>query len=193
MGNSISDVQLKTLNALRCVRLSEDDGNIRDVEFFINSRNPYLEDVLKGDAFEEDMKGSNAFYVVKSPEDLILCYFSLKSGLLYNKHGDLEMLQSKKKLKLLLNERDALNQTDSRLKEDIQNAIEETKEKLKRWMELDADDEVHKRVAKTFPAVEIAHFCINQNAKDYWKKLDLGEKNRIGVTIFWHFIVPHST
>lgn len=190
MQFSITESQLQSLNSLHCQRLSSDENNLREVECFSNAKSQILEDIIKSCAYESDEKGDFAYYLVKSPDGTILCYFSLKTGLLFNKHGDLEILQTKKKLKLLLNKRNELNDAESKLKEDINKEITTIKDTLKEWMELDAQDEIHKRVAQTFSGIEIAHFCVNDNAKNYWDSLHLGDKNPIGVSIFWHFIVP---
>lgn len=48
------------------------------------------------------------------------------------------------------------------------------------------------RVHKTMPGVELAQFCSNDEAKDYWKlhKNKLKIDHYMGEVLFWHFIVP---
>lgn len=45
-----------------------------------------------------------------------------------------------------------------------------------------------KNVGKTFPAIEIVHFCANEDHRDLWKAFGFDQK--IGVVVFWQFIVP---
>ena len=82
----------------------------------------------------------------------ILAYFSLKCGLLFDKHGDLEIIDSKKKLSQLLSKRKLLTGNESlasELKTDLDKEILSIKEKLRHWIEIDENDSIHKRVAHT--------------------------------------------
>ena len=44
------------------------------------------------------------------------------------------------------------------------------------------------RVVETFSAVELAHFCTNDNAQREWKSFSI--KHPLGEVMFWNFIVP---
>lgn len=44
------------------------------------------------------------------------------------------------------------------------------------------------RTKKTFPAVELVHFCAHAPAQEKWKSLNMGRS--LGRTMFWHFIEP---
>lgn len=191
--HKITDIQKEKLSALTCQRLSSDPNNLREVEAFYNALNETLVDTLKGEAYEEDEQKGTAYYVVKEPTGKILCFFSLKAGLLFDKHGDLEILQSKKALNLLIKKKQKLGHSSpdiALLRADLEQEIDGIKNRLKRWIELDVEDEKHKRVGKTFSGIEIVHFCINKDAQEEWEKLGFGEKNRIGLTIFWTKIIP---
>lgn len=47
-----------------------------------------------------------------------------------------------------------------------------------------------KNVGKTFPGIEIVHFCANDDelCKNKWHDYHFDQK--IGAVVFWHFIVP---
>lgn len=189
----ITDSQLKTLNSLVCERLSHNDDNLRKVDDFKNSKNDSLVETLQGCAFEDDIKGDYAFYVIKSATGMILAYFSLKCGLLFDKIGDFEILDSKKKLLHLIEKRKLLidNPEDSdRLKSSLDAEITRLKRELKQWAEIEEQDSIHKRVAKTHSGIELCHFCINEFALDYWEGLGFGDNIRMGTCIFWFFIAP---
>ena len=44
------------------------------------------------------------------------------------------------------------------------------------------------RVSKTYPGIELVHFCTNDNAKAVWKSYGLGHS--LGEVVFWKKIVP---
>lgn len=81
----ITAEQKAVLKSFHCIRLSKaDDIDIlRLVDNFSNSRNENLENYIKNEAFEQDSSGNVACYVVIDDENDILCYFALKSGLLF--------------------------------------------------------------------------------------------------------------
>ena len=107
-SHRITPQQREILEGLTCERLSSNDCNLREVEDFHNPLNEILVGTIQGEAFEEDEKKGIAYYLVKDEEGRILCYFSLKAGLLFDKHGDLEILQSKKALNILVKKKQAL-------------------------------------------------------------------------------------
>ena len=44
------------------------------------------------------------------------------------------------------------------------------------------------KVGETFSGVEIVQFCSNEDCSKYWEQY--GMKQKFGVVVFWHFIVP---
>jgi len=194
MANPISNAQTEYLRNLICERLSSNPDNLRNVEYFSNWRNEHLVDTIQNEANEQDETGDIAFYVVrdpKHPED-ILCYFSLKAGILFDKIGELELLEAKKKLHYLINRKKKINPTDELelIAKDIDNEIYKLKAFLRRSFEINKEDDEHKRVAKTYSAIELTHFCVNEKARDIWDNRLMGERNRIGLTVFWSKLVP---
>lgn len=194
MANPISQVQIDYIDSLICERLSENSDNLRNVDYFDNFRNPHLVTTLQNEAYEQDEAGEVAFYVVREPNnpDVILCYFSLKTGILFDKIGELEILEAKKKLNLLVKKKKSLNPSADLdlLGKDIDNQISEIKSFLKKNFEIDKNDDEHKRVAKTYSAIELTHFCVNDKAREIWDSILMGERNRIGIIVFWSKIVP---
>ena len=148
----ITEQQLNWLDGLSCVRLKSDDTHLREVENFVSCKNSGLQEMIQGNAFKEDEKGNTAFYIIKSRCGEILAYFSLKCGLLFDKHGDLEIIDSKKKLSQLLSKRKLLTGNEalaSELKTELDREILSLKEQLRQWIEIDENDSIHKRVAHT--------------------------------------------
>lgn len=77
----ISKDQLDILNSFSVTRLKDDYSLFRDVNAFENLENENLVDYLVGDAFEDDTENRCACYVVRDGDGEILCYFSIKCGL----------------------------------------------------------------------------------------------------------------
>lgn len=67
--------QQAIIDSLRCERLSSDQNNLRSVGSFYNRRNNSLADILQNEAYEEDIDGSIAYYVVKNAQGDILFFF----------------------------------------------------------------------------------------------------------------------
>ncbi len=58
----ITEEQQKTLDSLRCERLSSNDNNLRSVDEFVNYRNDSIANVLRNEAYEEDEQGRVAYF-----------------------------------------------------------------------------------------------------------------------------------
>lgn len=96
--------QRALLDSFKIERLNDRDEILRIVEAFSNPDNENLVEYLKGDSFKDDECGREACYVISDKEDKLLCYFSLKSGILYSEYEELELLQKHHIKKLQLNE-----------------------------------------------------------------------------------------
>lgn len=189
----ITSLQKQTLKSLECLRINSDEKILRDIDNFDNFKNSALVERIQGPAFDEDASGETAYYIIRSADGEIFAYFSIKCGLLFDKHGDLEIIDSKKKLGVLLQKRKLLSDNQDlrkNIKESLDNEIALIKDSLKRWIQIDENDAVHKRVAKTYSGIEICHFCVNDNSREAWNKLGFSDRNRQGVTLFWNNIVP---
>lgn len=187
----ITSDQLAILNSLSITRLKEDESLLRDVCAFENPKNENLVEYLVGDAFDDDDKNRCACYVVRDGDGEILCYFSIKCGLLYSEFEELKKFENFKNHKIKLMELE--QRSDDSL---VREYIEEIKEKLK-----EAKDDIerllgkfdsmppNKQVAKSFPSVELTHFCVNEAYRKKWQTYGFSARNRIGSTMFWHVIV----
>ena len=192
------------LQSLSCERLSSNDDNLRLVDDFFNRRNDGIAQTLRNEAYEEDEEGSTAYYVVKHDSGQILFFFSLKCGMLYDQFLDT------RQLKLISDLTNYLNQISSAadLTDDDKHLIELMREKLrtrkgitkaeierlpKKGSSLfeDLENEFNEsitRVGQTFSAVELVHFCFNDQAEELWSGMECPQS--LGTVVFWNFTVP---
>lgn len=201
----ITEEQLALINTLRCERLSSDEKNLRAIETFYNSRNDNLVDPLRNEAFEEDENGKVAYYLVKDENGEILFYFSLKCGLLYDHYiNEKKLQQVKDMLKYLWKLRQDSDTTDDE-KQNIDLVFEKLRsrkgftksdiEKIKKGQDNQFFDTIEKefshgmkRVGETFAGIELVQFCANDKCRHIWE--NFGLKQKLGVVLFWHFVVP---
>ena len=201
----IKDEQLAIINSLRCERLSSDEQNLRDIDTFSNWRNDNLVTPLRNEAYEEDENNEVAYYLVKHESGKILFYFSLKCGLLYDHYMDDEKLKLVKSIISYLWELKKDTTTSEEDKQNIDLIFEKLRsrkgfskvdlDKIKKKNGNQAIDTIEKdfeqgmtRVGATFAGIELVQFCANDECRDLWNDFKLGQK--MGVVIFWHFIVP---
>lgn len=98
----ITEEQKKVLDSFSCERLAGKPETMRIVEDFYNSRNPQLEQNLKDKAYKEDENNTTAYYVIKDEEGIVVFYFSLKCGMLYDKIVEADQYQQLQKVCNLL-------------------------------------------------------------------------------------------
>ena len=96
--------QTAILDSFRVTRLKEDHSLLRDVSSFENLKNENLVEYLVGDAFDDDKSNRCACYIVRDSEGEILCYFSIKCGLLYSEFEELMKFEKFKNHKIKLME-----------------------------------------------------------------------------------------
>lgn len=187
----ISEDQLAILNSFRITRLKDDDSLLRKVIAFENLKNENLVDYLVGDAFDDDAGNRLACYVVRDDAGEILCYFSIKCGLLYSEFEELKKFEKFKNHKLKLMELEQRSD-DVRVREyieEIKAKLREAKADIERLLGKFDTMPPNKQVAKSFPSVELTHFCVNEAYREKWRSYGFSARNRIGSTIFWHVIV----
>lgn len=183
--------QLAILDSFSCVRLSDCEKALRLVDTFENPLNENLVDYIKGQAFDDDENGRVACFLVLDQEDNILCFFTLKCGILYHEFEELRLLEQNKKLRIRLKKLMESKNTPE-IKEAIQAVTEEIKkEKKKLYRVLGSFESLpeNKHVSSTYSGVELSHFCVNVAYKPKWQELNFG-RNKLGATLFWYFIVP---
>lgn len=200
----ITDKQLLQLKSFHCERLSNDsDSNFRLIENFSNYRNNRLVETLQNEAYEEDQENRLAYYLVKNDADEIVFFFSLKCGLLYDEFFEGERLQA---ITAFYKEMVELSKDVSLSEEDrlaVDTILEKArtkkglkKEEVARVLGLSKEPESFakvfgknlKNVGRTFPGVEIVHFCANDETRKIWDAYHFPQS--LGTVVFWYFVVP---
>lgn len=188
----ITPSQKSLLDSFRCLRLSQDDRLLSWVSDFRNVKNENLVDYLQGDAFADDADGRVACYVVLDPKDEIICYFSLKTGILYSEFEELTLYEQFKKLKSRYIELEDNNHDEQTRKiiAKLGRQLDKTRDAIIKKLGNFDTLPAHKHVSTSYSAVELSHFCVNEAYRAKWTSLGFGRHNRIGLTIFWHIIYP---
>ena len=194
-----------------CQRLSGEEENRALIdEFRVDREGTDLEDYLHNRAWEEDRRRENAVYLIKYREEApaaeeAAMYFSIKCGGLF-RVLDEERLENK------VRKRDGLEELRAKLYERmgperarrtletvkaslggerfLQNAAmsEQLLTLLREDRSSDGNEQLN-RVADTYPALELVHFCANGGFRKKWR--ELGMIRSLGEVMFWQFIVPH--
>lgn len=199
----ITKEQQEILDSLVCERLSRNPANMREIDQFFNSKNDKLVERLLNEAYSEDEGDKIAYYLVKDKEGHILFYFSLKCGQLYDKHLDFDLFKLLGELYdglLKMKSEPDITPEDSlaidKILEEIRSRKGVLKEDLKKITKKNRSIEDFEKVFKddadkvgaTFSGIEIVQFCSNEDCLDYWKNYGINQK--LGVVVFWQFIVP---
>jgi hypothetical protein len=208
----ITAKQNELLERFKCERLSANALNEELINSFTSKRGSSLVTYFQKLGWKEDREGTTAYYVIKNEENDVLMFFSLKCGTLFDPLVDeAEVKQDFQRLLILIqaienakgnnidteeaNEILAKYQVGDRFSFEDFNKLIHRKAKGKRdfLVQLLGDKEQEKnenifRVQKTHPAIELVHFCTNDNMREKWKTYDLGHS--MGETLFWKFITP---
>ena len=200
----ITNEQDAILDELICERLRDNPNSSALIQDFENEKGTLIVDYLKQYGLKEDLEGTTAFYMVRNKNNDVLMFFSLKCGELFDplfdeaeiEAGYEEHLLIIQALKNVESNEEAKNSAINKIKElsdakgiSMQTALNlilrETKTKQRMLTALNKEIS---RVSKTYPGIELVHFCTNDNAKDIWKAYGL--KHSLGEVIFWKKIVP---
>lgn len=199
----ITESQLELLRSLKCERLSSNTANFSLINDFYNTRNNSLVDTLQGDAYDDDENNRIAYYIVKTVDDKILFFFSLKCGLLYDEFIEGDRLKEIKSFydTILCMSLDEAQPVENKkaiasILESVRSKKGIKKEDVARVLHLSVDSDEFskifgknlKNVGRTFPGVELVYFCANDAHREEWDEYDLPQN--MGTTIFWYFIVP---
>lgn len=152
---------------------------------------------------EDDKNGSLASFVVISPSNVPLAFFSLRCGELFEETS-LEKMRighnayvalynlSNDKITTEKERKDAIERIRFAISEGLTvEDFELLDDKKKDWQYdnvIDANKDINK-VLKAHPAVELKLFGINDSAKSYWKSLDLPIDIKMGETLFFTKVV----
>lgn len=208
----ITAEQETILNSFKCERLSSNAINEELIQSFVSKRGSSLVSYFKQLGLKEDAEGTTTYYIIKTKDDDVLMFFSLKCGALFEPLQDEdEVKQDFQRLLILLQAVENANGDGSEAEEanailtkyqvGDRISIEDFNKLLIRKMhgkkqflsqlfedkEKEDNDKIL-RVQNTHPGVELVHFCTNDNMKDSWKKYGLG--HTMGETLYWKFIVP---
>lgn len=208
----ITEEQNAILDGLICERLRDNPNSSTLIKNFENERGTLIVDYLKQYGLKEDLEGSTAYCIVRNDNNDVLMFFSLKCGVLFDPLFDEAEIEASCEEYLLIIQAlknvegnvETQNRALAKIKEiseskgvSMQTALNlilrETKNKKKMLSTLNMEREAEEnekisRVSKTYPGVELVHFCTNDNAKNVWKSYGLGHS--LGEVIFWNKIVP---
>ena len=206
----ISDEHKYLINSYHCERLSSNDMHKELILKFENSKGHPLVSYFKTQAWDEDVESSTAYYVIKSSADGIALFFSLKCGVLFEPLNQYKIFTEAKLANGLLENIQKIKLQDLKNKwnQDIQmqvdfdynisskhlnRLVESAKEDKRRFNHLRKECEHEKnqqivRVSRTYPAIELVHFCTNDLVKVQWEKS--GIEHPLGEVMFWHYIAP---
>lgn len=207
----ITDEQKRVIEKFSCERLSSNPDNKNLIKSFVSEKGSLLVDYLHKWAWDEDTEGEKAFYLIKSPDNEIALFFSLKCGALFDPLDEEIVEQRAKRSQELLQIVQGINKNGKERELAIQIlenfrsgqdiSIEQIKAIIKVnaqqaqdfWKSLNYDKEHEQneqiiRVGHTYPAIEIVHFCSNDLMKDKWKSFNINHP--MGEVMFWKYIAP---
>lgn len=168
---------------------------------FSNNLNQELENHFCCSANAADLKNENAYYVVRTDDQKVLFYFSLKCGLLFEKAIPQELielchayfdrqnqtLQVKSKL---IDFQTAYNFSENEMFDYFSNLSQKIRYQKKAANENNRVKESNnvELVPQSIPAIELSHFCKNE-ANDSFNEY-LFPNHKLGEIIFWFFVLP---
>lgn len=153
-------------------------------------------------SMKDDVHGDLASFVIVSPSEMPLAFFSLRCGELFVKSSSDKIMLSHKAynaMRVLMsdkstveNKKEAFNivkrAKDAGLSVSDFEELPNKKESIKQDVLWEIDKDIT-RVLKVHPAIELKFYGINASAQPYWKSLGLPEDMRMGETLFWLKIV----
>lgn len=190
----ITEEQLQYLDTFTCERLSNDNTNDILTADFSCKRNPNLVTHLQNNAWQRDVEGSEATYLIKNQHGEIMFYFSLKTGGLFSHAYSAKSLHDS--ITQLLDEvlgAGCYNDIEDGIGKALQVADVAKNSlyiKYRQYLDLTADTDrcTHTvQVMQTFPSVELSFFCKNDRTKEQWD-FELMQ-SPMGVVFFWKFVV----
>lgn len=207
----ITDEQKSVIEKFSCERLSSNPDNKNLIRSFVSEKGSLLVDYLHKWAWDEDVECKTAYYLIKSPEDEIALFFSLKCGALFDPLDEESVEENAQRLQKLLRVVQEINR-DGREKEFAIQILEKFRsgqdipiEQIKTYIKVNAQqaqnfwkslnyDKEHEqneqiiRVGHTYPGIDLVHFCANDLMKEKWKSY--GIQHPMGEVMFWKYIAP---
>lgn len=202
----INKEQESILNGFKCRRINSIDtdclASISGPLIDGSNRSSLIDHFRSDEHIADDKDGALASYIITNNDDEILLFFSIRCGELFEKIDHHKMILSHNALvgvEKLERNPDLPEDEKAQAYQAIKNAINEGLsyedfrfyDKKKLIYIGDITKEPSKdisRVSIVYSGVELKFFGINDNARKFWKSLDLPRK--MGETLFWYFIVP---
>lgn len=207
----ITEEQQQIVDSLICERLTSKAGNKQLISAFENKTNPNLADYLKNEAWDEDIRGDVAYYLVKNPKGEVLFYFSLKCGAMFEDFNEQRMEKEYrfwKELKGILEQSIDGDENFRKVRaiienlyigrevkdNDLRDVVKKLSKPVRHKMDMLLRDRAMDqnknivRVSATLSGVELVQFCANDKTRQYWKSQNIHQT--LGRIIFWTKIVP---
>ena len=192
----ITEEQEQILNTFLCERLTINPENKKKIETFKNVRGENIVKYLQEKAWNDDITGTLAFYIVKSSENEIILFFSLQCGALFSPIDETAIYDNVMRKREIFLESGNVNENITKITMDNKIKWLEYsyfKNNVKTLIRLNKDKEKEKnkniiRVDNTYPSIELVHFCVNDNFKQKWK--DYNFIHPVGEVMFWKYIAP---
>lgn len=197
--DTISNKQKEWLHSLKCMRMSETD----DISFsdFTNTQNDELQQHYCEHAYEADTNNESAYYIITTSDNKVLFYFSLRCGLLFEKVISEELqnlcyafleykpktVEMNEKLKYFQLTNNFSDHEMSTYFNELYSKIRYQKKSLRENTRIGESNGVE-LVPQSLPAIELSHFCKNEDNKAYSEYLFPNHK--LGEIIFWYFVLP---
>lgn len=207
----ITEEQKKIIKSFSCERLSSREENKRLIKKFSNDKGRSLVEYLQHLAWDEDIECKVAYYLIKSPDNEIAMFFSLKCGALFDPLDEDIIEKRAKRAQELLQIVQGISKDGKerefaiQILEHFRSGQDISLEQIKQTIKINAQqaqemlaqlnyDKAHEgneqiiRVGHTYPGIELVHFCSNDLIKEKWNNLDLNHP--MGEVMFWHYIAP---
>ena len=211
----ITPDQEKILDSFECERLTANADNAEAIKSFESKKGKNVLQYLKNVAWEEDLSGSNAVYLIKDKDGLPCAFFALKCAVLYTPFDEEKLAENTElagrildllfdvgnktpERKNIFSALETVRQQHNSTVEEVLDAIITTAKNTKTYgrdtlQDLKAErtregDRPIQRVQDAYPGVEITHFCVNDEFRKKWG--EYGFRFTPGEVMFWKFIVP---
>lgn len=207
----ITEEQKKIIESFSCERLSSKKENKDLIKRFTSDKGRSLVGYLQHLAWDEDIECKTAYYLIKSPDDEIAMFFSLKCGALFDPLDEDIIEQRAKRAQELLQivqgiskdgkERELAIQILEQFRSGQNISVEQIKQHIKmsaqqaqKMLDHLNYDKAHEengqiiRVGHTYPGIELVHFCSNDLMKEKWKIFHINHP--MGEVMFWQYIAP---
>lgn len=208
----ITEKQKSILNSFVCERLSANAENESLIDSFTSKRGESLVAYFKEHGMDEDEEGKTAYYVIKTKEQEVLMFFSLKCGALFDplldeeeaRHDFQRLITLLQAIKNVNGEGAEADQAHAILNKyqvgdrislkDFNNIILRKAKQKKDYLSMLSGDKEREdnekifRVLSTYPGIELVHFCTNDDVKAKWKEYQF--PHTMGEVLFWRFIAP---